>query len=73
MQDAMLGNRKMSHGGDLEWAAWGGHNSGAQPYSLPSQIRVRNCGYIPPPDPGPAHVADHEHMRADDDGMAHAD
>lgn len=59
---------KPSHGGDLEWAAWKGHDSGAQAYSLPARIRVRNCGYVPPPD-FPA-VADHEHMRADDDGMA---
>lgn len=57
---------KPSHGGDLEWAAW----RGKQPFSIPARIAVRNCGYVPPPDPGLHPVDDHEHHRADDDGMA---
>lgn len=58
---------KPSHGGDLEWAVW---KAGANATSLPARIRVRNCGYVPPPDKPIAHpIEHHEHMRADDDGM----
>jgi hypothetical protein len=40
----------LSHGGDLEWAAWQGGRANT---SLPAEIAVKNCGYVPPPDPGP--------------------
>jgi hypothetical protein len=36
---------------DLEWAVWDG---ATKPMSLPRHIRARNCGYVPPPDPGNA-------------------
>jgi hypothetical protein len=40
---------------DLEWAIW---TEGAQLIFLPRHIRVRNCGYVPPPDPGPKVTTD---------------
>jgi hypothetical protein len=40
----------ISHGGDLEWATWAGHEGGRKSLALPAHIRVKNCGYVPPPD-----------------------
>jgi hypothetical protein len=40
---------------DLEWAVW---NRGERILSLPRNIAVRNCGYIPPPDNPPAATND---------------